>query len=369
MIRVSTKVMGIIKGRVVRHDGSPAAAEVMLRTEGDDRAAFVKTDPKTGGFSSPWLVPGRWRVTVEKDRVGDVEGGEHDLDPGETLDLGDIKLPEPGTLVIDLEAPEAIADQVVYSILPKSSATPGGFRRGFATRSRSRTKTSRSRSRFRRALTPSMSRGRAWRDSSLAFTIEPGKETRVAVAARAGIACEVRVAFPEGEPRSGVGYHFIPVSGGKAVSGSAHWNGKDETASGTSVVQPGTYKLQAGTRGLRKEQEVVVPAGETKVVFDNHARVSLAGGRGSRDVPIHPPRGQERYSYRVLRPGRGRAERSTSQTAARPSRTAGAIEAKVRLKPGKLRPHPDPASPAAPPAVRREAGGSAQVFEFTVDPP
>ena len=183
VIRVSTKVMGIIKGRVIRHDGTPAAAEVMLRTERDDRAAFVKTDPKTGAFSSPWLVPGRWRVTVEKDRVGNVEGGEHDLGPGETLDLGDIKLPEPGTLVIDLEAPEAIADQVVYSILPKVDRNTGRIPTWIRhARSRSRTRTSRSRSRFRRALTPSMSRGRAWRDSSLAFTIEPGKETRVAVA-------------------------------------------------------------------------------------------------------------------------------------------------------------------------------------------
>lgn len=368
VIRVTTKNVAMVKGRVVSHDGSPAAAEVVLRTEPDAGIRRVNTDPKTGAFSAPWLPPGRWRITVPKDPVGDVEVGELDLEAGATVDVGEIKLPARGTLIIDLSGAEDLAPEVVYSIWPneRHSGTvptwiPGPFKIAHKDLPNP-------------FLFPAgsyrleVSGARIERKDVGAFVIEPGKETRVAVTARAGVACELRFSVPEGEARDYVSYAITPDGGRTAVSGMASWNGKDKTLRGTCVLQAGQYRLfaRSGT-GLEATRGLDVPQSREIVHFD----VSLASPWPVDGLPVTfrfiPSQGQERrrVQFFVLDVDARKqvGDGGTTVTA------AGTIEARVRLKPGNYALIlPPPLQLKRQPFVVKE-GDAAQVFEFSLDPP
>lgn len=129
VIRVAGAV-ATAKGRIVGPDGNPASATVRLTPPRDMGTVTVESDSATGAFTAGPLLPGAWRITVDRKPVGTVDLGEHEIGQGATLDLGEIKLAATGRLVIDLAASFPAADLVTYEIRPRPTSDPSGLRIG-----------------------------------------------------------------------------------------------------------------------------------------------------------------------------------------------------------------------------------------------
>jgi RNA polymerase sigma factor (sigma-70 family) len=117
-------------GRIVGPDGKPAVAIVRLTPPRDMGTVTVESVPETGAFTTGALLPGRWRITLDRKPVGTLDLGEHEIGQGATLDLGEIRLAAAGRLVIDLAASFPAADLVTYEIRPQPANEPEGIRIG-----------------------------------------------------------------------------------------------------------------------------------------------------------------------------------------------------------------------------------------------
>jgi RNA polymerase sigma factor (sigma-70 family) len=124
-IVISPKALATLKGRVIGPDGKPAVATVRASPLlFDPQRIEVASDPKSGSFSIGPMVPGRWRITVDRKPLGTLDLGDRDLAAGE-LDLGDVTLAETGKLSIDLAAAEGVADRVTYEVQQTLPTAPG----------------------------------------------------------------------------------------------------------------------------------------------------------------------------------------------------------------------------------------------------
>ena len=88
-IVISPKALAALKGRVVGPDGKPAVATVRASAPPERQAIGgqeieVATDPATGSFTIGNMVPGRWRITVDRKPLGTLDLGDRDLAAGES---------------------------------------------------------------------------------------------------------------------------------------------------------------------------------------------------------------------------------------------------------------------------------------------
>jgi Carboxypeptidase regulatory-like domain len=129
LIRITTQSSGEVRGRIVDSSGAPALATVRLDQAPDPkrlnwRPMSVESDGKTGAFSAKVLA-GRYWVSVQIRPLGRVDLEWKDVAGGAVLDLGDIRLPAPGTLLVELAAAEPLASAVTYEISASASSQNG----------------------------------------------------------------------------------------------------------------------------------------------------------------------------------------------------------------------------------------------------
>jgi RNA polymerase sigma factor (sigma-70 family) len=86
-----------IRGRVFDAQHLPVAATITPWREGAEQAVLYNCDAATGAFSIGPLRAGKYRLEVVSPKTGRQPGGNFELQPNETRDLGDIVLQETGS--------------------------------------------------------------------------------------------------------------------------------------------------------------------------------------------------------------------------------------------------------------------------------
>ena len=258
VIHVKEVALGVIKGRVLEADGSPARASIRLSGAGKAGASTAQVTPESGAFATAPLVPGAWRVYVDVKPGGSIDLGEFVVQPGATVDLGDVKLEAKGSLAIDLTCADEVANRVKYLISSKTvrergKTVPWSVHSEVVHRE------------LPLKLTPGAYTltvtGTGLVKQGLSFEISSGRETRLSVTPEVGIICEFRFAFLPGENCVPVSFGLRPPGGNQQVSGHAVVLGTASLPSGTVVLAPGSYRLDFSTQtGRRGDKEVSIAA-------------------------------------------------------------------------------------------------------------
>lgn len=268
-----------VTGRLVAADGTPVAGARLdawadAHELGGGAVTAVSTDPATGAFKLGPMSSGPWFVYSEH-RVFARWATRLLLAPGETRDLGEIRLESPGTLRVSLRpvgafgsVPDYLPAVVSYEKEPGAADPLGGetvFLRDGAAVS---------------LLAPGAYRIRLWpygdamkpfAATSIAFTIRSGEETKVEIplepassrvlkfssqpGARAGSVIELTI-----RDANGALYYDAPIEGLGPMSRS--W----------AIIgfRPGRYSVSARTpSGLTAEGVVEIP------VDDKHSGATI----------------------------------------------------------------------------------------------
>ncbi len=270
VFKIAVALGPALKGRLVDPDGKPLAAVVRATPLGGNGGASANTESAsaTGAFAFASLVPGTWRVVVERAPVGVHDLGELTIDAGKPRDLGDVMLRPLGTLVIDLDDAETQGPQVNYEIrptLPPSEPHDGVRWSAWAPSLKSaHVDLPKPLSLAPGAYTVVVT-GPRIEAQSLSFEVNPGQETRVRVQPNVGVPCTVRFVASPGDALPRVRWQVsAELAGGVTRSGTV-----DPASGGEPVaamtLPPGAYRLHASTvTGMNVEKSFEIAPGSVR---------------------------------------------------------------------------------------------------------
>lgn len=109
--------LGTVKGVVLGPDGPLPGVQVNAWPVGSNSAPVVIADADTGRFQLEKVPPGRYRVFIRANGYPRWQAPEYELKPGETYDVGTVRLETPGFVKLRVHRPAALIDVKIHGNL------------------------------------------------------------------------------------------------------------------------------------------------------------------------------------------------------------------------------------------------------------
>jgi RNA polymerase sigma-70 factor (ECF subfamily) len=248
-----------VVGRLTDGDGAPVSnAPLSMSRDGLSTTVGALSD-RDGRFKLGPLPPGRLRASCSTDRFGHTEFGPYDAAPGETWDLGEVRLRAPGELIVRVKTGSASsfakAPWVGVRSVVGDTDTTGETEDGVA--------------RFRLAPGRYFAATLGWSTdrADVETEVEVKSDATTAVDLAPPKGAEVRIALRPAKPP--VGYVSADVdvldAQGRTVCRRRAWTARGGAAVFADValrLVPGTYVVRAAHDGARGETTFTVSAAD-----------------------------------------------------------------------------------------------------------